>query len=183
LPSVAAKLWSKIFLLHRRRHLTWFYWGSAENGHAETSAKRKKFRFSENPRYGWDGSGCEKRRPLIRPPSAVSGAKFTSVSVIVGLFIMGLMDVVVRAVVAWVIVVMYRGVSMIVSMFVFVAMLVAVGMGVFMGVRHVPVGVLVRMTMGMLVGMEMLVLMVALHNGLLSLRMAFTDQALFLMSG
>jgi hypothetical protein len=65
---------------------------------------------------------------------------------------------------------MYRKISMIVAMFVLVAVLVAVGMRVFMGVRHVPVGVLVGMAVVVLMRMEMLVLVVALHRGLLSLR-------------
>lgn len=72
---------------------------------------------------------------------------------------------------------------MIVAMFVLVAVLVAVVMRVFMGVRRVPVSVLMRMAVVVLMRMEMLVLVVALHGGLLSLRTAFTDQALFLKTG
>ena len=81
---------------------------------------------------------------------------------------MGLMDVIVRTVVTGVIVVMHRDVSMIVAMFVLVVVLVAVLMRVLMGVCHVPVGVFVGMAVVMVMGVQMLVLVVALHGGLLS---------------
>jgi len=53
-------------------------------------------------------------------------------------------------------------------MFVLVVMLVAMCVQVLMGVRHVSVGVFVRMAVGMLVGVQMLMFVVALHCQLLS---------------
>lgn len=91
-----------------------------------------------------------------------------SVGVIVDLFFVGQMDVIVRAVIARVIVVMNRGVSMIVPMFVLMTMLMPVGVRVLMGVSLVSVFVFVRMAVGVLVCMQMLMLMVALHCELLS---------------
>ena len=89
-------------------------------------------------------------------------------AVIVYLFFMCRMDVIVRSMVARVIVVMDQGVSMVMLMFVLMAMLVPMCVGVLMRVLHVSVKVLVRMVVSVLVGMQMLVLMVALHCELLS---------------
>jgi len=91
-----------------------------------------------------------------------------SVGVIVDLSFMSRMDVIVRTMVARVIVVMNQDVSMIMPMFVLVVMFVAVCVRVLMGMSHVPVDMFVRMAVGVLVGMQMLVLMVAFHCGLLS---------------
>jgi hypothetical protein len=77
-------------------------------------------------------------------------------------------NVVVRAMVAGVLVVMNRHALMVMPMFVLVAMLMPVGVRVLMGVRHVSVGVFVRMAVGMLVGVQMLMFVVALHCELLS---------------
>jgi hypothetical protein len=90
------------------------------------------------------------------------------VGVVVHLFFMGLMDMIVRAVVAGVLVVMNQCVSMIMPMFVLVVMLVAVCVRVLMGVRHVSMAMFVRMAVGMLVGVQMLMFVVALHCELLS---------------
>ena len=81
---------------------------------------------------------------------------------------MGLMDVIVSAMVARVIMVMNQYVSMIMPMFVLVVMLMPVCVRVLMGVRHVSVAMFVRMAVGMLVGVQMLVFVVALHCELLS---------------
>ena len=78
------------------------------------------------------------------------------------------MDVIVRTMVAGVLVVMNQGVSMIMPMFVLVVMLVAVCVRVLMGMSHVPMAMFVRMAVGMLVGMQMLMFVVALHCELLS---------------
>jgi hypothetical protein len=67
---------------------------------------------------------------------------------------------------------------MIVAMFVLMAVLVAVVMRVLMSVYHVPVCVLVGMAVVVVMRMEMLVFVVALHGGLLSLRVAFTGSPL-----
>ncbi len=91
-----------------------------------------------------------------------------SVGVIVDLSFMSRMDVIVRTMVARVIMVMDQDVSMIMPMFVLVVMLVAVCVRVLMGMSHVSVAMFVRMAVGVFVGVQMLVLMVALHCGLLS---------------
>ncbi len=88
--------------------------------------------------------------------------------VIVDLLFIGLMDVIVRTVVAGVIVVMNQDVSMIMPMFVLVVMLVAVCVRVLMGMSHVPMTMFVSMAVGVFVGMQMLVFVVALHSKLLS---------------
>lgn len=88
--------------------------------------------------------------------------------VIVDLLFMGLMDVIVKTVVAGVLVVMNQYVSMIMPMFVLVVMLVAVCVRVLMGMSHVPMTMFVSMAVGVFVGMQMLVFVVALHSELLS---------------
>jgi hypothetical protein len=88
--------------------------------------------------------------------------------VVVHLFFMGLMDVIVRTMVAGVLVVMNHCVSMIMPMFVLVAMLVAVCVRVLMGMSHVPMAMFVRMAVGVVVRVQMLMFVVALHCELLS---------------
>jgi hypothetical protein len=89
------------------------------------------------------------------------------VGVIVDLSFMTRMDVIVRAMVAGVLVVMNRHALMVMPMFVLMTVLMPVGVRVLMGVRHVPMAMFVRMAVGMLVGMQMLVFVVALHCELL----------------
>jgi hypothetical protein len=95
---------------------------------------------------------------------------------LVDLFFVGRMDVIVSTMVARVIVVVYPGVSMIVTVLVLVAMLMSVRMLVLMGVSRVSVGVFVRMAVGVPVGMQMFVFVVTLHNELPSLRVAFAGK-------
>jgi hypothetical protein len=90
------------------------------------------------------------------------------VGVIVDLLFVGLMDVIVGTVVAGVLVVMNQYASMIMPMFVLVVMVVAVGVRVLMGMGHLPMTMFVRMAVGVFVGMQMLVFVVALHVELLS---------------
>jgi hypothetical protein len=90
------------------------------------------------------------------------------VGVVVDLGLVSGVNVVVRAVVAGVLVVMNQDVSMIMPMFVLVVMLVAMCVRVLMGMGHVPMAMFVRMAVGMLVGVQMLMFVVALHCELLS---------------
>lgn len=89
-----------------------------------------------------------------------------------GLQFMGRMDVIVWTMFAHVIVVMDQGVAMVVSVLVLVAMLVTVCMGVFVAMSCFSVGVFMGMAVGVLMRMQMLVFVVALHCELLSSRVA-----------
>ena len=91
-----------------------------------------------------------------------------TVGVVMNLRLVSGVNVVVRTMVAGVLVVMNRHALMVMPMFVLVAMLVAVCVRVLMGVRHVPMAMFVRMAVGMLVGVQMLMFVVALHCELLS---------------
>ena len=93
--------------------------------------------------------------------------------VIVDFLFMGRVDMVVRTMVAGVIMVMKQRVSMIVAMFVFVVMLVAMGMNVLVRVFHVSVNVFVSMRVAVLVGVQMLVFVVAVHGGSFRARLPF----------
>ena len=93
-------------------------------------------------------------------------------SVIVDLFFMSRMGVVVRTMIAGVIVVMNQDIAMVMPMFVLVAMVMPVGVRMFVSVNHVSVCVFVRMAVGVIVGMQMFVFVVALHCELLSLGVA-----------
>jgi hypothetical protein len=72
-------------------------------------------------------------------------------------------DVIVSAVIARVIMVVDSGIFMNMPMFVLMMMFMAVRVQVLMGVSHFPVGMFVRMAMGMLVDVDMFVLVVTLH--------------------
>jgi hypothetical protein len=89
-------------------------------------------------------------------------------NVIVEFPLMFRMDVLVGSVVAGVIMVVYRGISMIVSVFVFVPVLMSVGVLMFVRVLHLSVRMLVSMAVGVVVGVKMFVLVVAVHRQLLS---------------
>ena len=93
-------------------------------------------------------------------------------AVIVELFFMCRMDVHVRTMVARVIMIMKRRVPMVMPMFVLVPMLVPMGVRLLVCVRSTSVGMFVRMAVSVLVGMQMLVLVVALHCELLSFGVA-----------
>ena len=69
--------------------------------------------------------------------------------------------------------IMNQTVSMIVPMFVLMTMLMPVYVRVLMGVSHVPVGMFMRMVVTMLVRVQMLMLMIAVHCELLSFRLIF----------
>lgn len=92
-----------------------------------------------------------------------------SVCVIVDFFFMGQMDVIVSAVVARVVMVMDRGVSMIMPMLVLMTMLVPVGMRVFMSMRLISMFMFVGVAVGVFVRVQVFVFVVALHCELLSL--------------
>lgn len=98
--------------------------------------------------------------------------------VIVHLFFMSLMEVKVRAVVTRVLVVMYRGISMIMFMFVFVEMLMGMNVRVLVRMRHVLVGVFVGMCVGMLMGMKVFVLVVAFHWCTPFVKVPFAEQSI-----
>jgi hypothetical protein len=110
----------------------------------------------------------QKELSLIWPLFTGARPDFKSVGVVVHLYFMTRMDVIVRTMVAGVLVVMNQHISMIMPMLVLVVMLVAVCVRVLMGMSHVPMTMCVRMAVGVFVGMQMLMFVVALHCELLS---------------
>ncbi len=87
---------------------------------------------------------------------------------VVSLRVVGGVNVIVRAVVARVIMVVDRRVPMIMIMFVLVTMLVRMSVCVFMGVSLTSMGMSVCMAVSMLVRMQVLMFMISVHRDLLS---------------
>lgn len=101
---------------------------------------------------------------FLRPLHVALRKIVSSVFVLVSLSLVRCVGVIVRTVVFCVIVAVRTLLYVVfVRVFVFVPVCVYVGVRVFVAVNRVPVDVIVAVIMGVLVGMQMLVLVVAFH--------------------